>query len=322
MDIIRRKILVKVPHRISGFFEIVDEINGNKIENPVKIGSRGAGFNLNAFGATEIIFEESKNIDRQSCEIYIDGQKLNEKAETTNYIFNYMKKYISQPFKLNIYHKFDLPVGCGYGASGSGALGTVFGLDSLFNLKIPYIEKGKIAHIAEVVNRTGLGTICGQLGGGLSILKEPGYPCVFKRINTPNDIKVICGTFGMIHTKSILTDPILNRKIKDSGKVALTKLISNPNINSFIKASIDFVYDTDILNILNLQEIKRLMEDLNKLKILGASMNQLGRSIFAICKKSHLNQAMEIFESYKPKIKIYNVSINKDKPIYIENAFS
>jgi len=33
-----KKVIVKVPHRISGFFEIVDEINGIKIKNQKILG--------------------------------------------------------------------------------------------------------------------------------------------------------------------------------------------------------------------------------------------------------------------------------------------
>ena len=52
MAVSKKKIIVEVPHRISGFFEIVDEINGVMIEDPQKIGSRGSGFCLSAVGKT------------------------------------------------------------------------------------------------------------------------------------------------------------------------------------------------------------------------------------------------------------------------------
>jgi len=53
---------------------------------------------------------------------------------------------------------------------------------------------------------------------------------------------------------------------------------------------------------------------LNNLKILGASMNQLGRSVYAICKKENEREVMEIFETYKPEINVFNLSINKIGP--------
>ena len=305
-----KKVVVEVPHRISGFFEIVDQISNE----PEKIGSRGAGFNLSAIGKTEITYEELKNEEESICYIGINGEELNEKAETTYTIFKSIQNLIKTPVKIKIDHTFDLPVGCGYGASGSGALGTIYGLNEIMNLKLDNLEKGRIAHVAEVINRTGLGTVCGQLAGGLCILKEPGYPCVHEKIEVLDDVSVICGSFGMIHTKSILTDPVLNKKIKEAGRSSLSKLINAPNLKIFIKASIEFVKETNILEILNLSKTKELMDDLNKLDIIGASMNQLGRSIYAICYKGEENKVIEVFNSYKPEIKVFRTQIMNKGP--------
>lgn len=314
----KKRVIVEVPHRISGFFEIVDKINGIKIENPEQIGSRGAGFNLDAIGRTEICFEDLDEGENSQCIICINDEKINEKAETTSYIFNYIKGLIKNPVKLKIEHYFDLPVGCGYGASGSGALGSIFGLNQILNLNLDSIDNGRIAHIAEVVNRTGLGTVCGQLTGGLCLLREPGYPCVCETINHPKDLLVICGTFGMIHTKSILTHPILNLKIKEAGRVALSKLIAEPSVYTFMDASIKFVKDTNILEILDLNKVEELINILNQLDIIGANMNQLGRSVYAICKKEQEKEVSEIFESFKPEIQIFYTAINRQGPQIIK----
>jgi pantoate kinase len=309
------KIVVKVPHRISGFFEIVDKLNGVEIKDPQLIGSRGAGFNIKHFGITEITRQDPKDPSYSTCQIFINGTELNEKAETTHFIFNYLKQYFPKASHVIIEHNFDLPVGCGYGASGSGALGVVYGLNSLLKLNISDFEKGKIAHIAEVSNKTGLGTICGQLGGGMCILKEPGYPCISERIQFPSDLSIICGSFGMIPTKSILNDPNLNLNIKNAGKDALIKLLHDPTIYTFMNASIEFVQKTHILEILHLNSTRDLIEDLNKLKIIGASMNQLGKSVFAVCNKKNEAEVIDVFANYLPKISIIKSSIYEDKTI-------
>ncbi|MFX1324152.1 MAG: hypothetical protein ACFE8N_04290 [Promethearchaeota archaeon] len=318
----KAEVIVKVPHRISGFFEIVDEINGTPIRNPEKIGSRGAGFNLSAVGTTRIQVEESDNFDKEELNILINSEKVDQKAETTYYIYKYIKRFLKKPVKISIIHNFDLPVGCGYGGSGSGALGTTYGLNKALSLNLSPIELGRIAHIAEVENRTGLGTVCGQLRGGLCILKEPGYPCVSERIQIPNNLKVLCGSFGMIHTKSILTDPELNRKIKKAGRKAQKVLLEKPNIKTFINASSEFVKETKMLDILNLHEIKELVQNLNNLNILGASMNQLGKSVYAICTEEHEGKILEIFDSYRPNIKIFNLSINLKGPQILKSKKS
>lgn len=312
------KVIISVPHRISGFFEIVDEINGKKIEDPEKIGSRGAGFNLNSFGKTEIFLEGNHNECQSTCQIYINNEELNEKAETSYFIFNYLKNLFKEAVHIKVFHTFDLPVGCGYGASGSGALGIALGLDLLLSLGLTPYERGRIAHIAEVIKRTGLGTVCGQLAGGLCILKEPGYPCNFERISVPSNIRIICGSFGVIPTKSILSDQGLSLRIKQAGNKALIKLKENPNIKNFVKLSRDFVFETEILNLLELNTIKELIEDLNKIDIIGASMNQLGRSVYAICKKKDEKKVLEIYESFHPEIKIFKSSIRESSMISIK----
>ncbi|MFX0006672.1 MAG: pantoate kinase [Promethearchaeota archaeon] len=313
-----KKIIVEVPLRISGFFEIVDKINGIKIIDPERVGSRGAGLCLSAKGKTEIIAENFKRNNDFMVEIYINGNKMNQQAETTSYIVDQIKKFIKNPYNIRINHFFDLPVGCGYGASGAGALGTIFGLNNLFKLGLSYYEQGKIAHIAEVVNHTGLGTVCGQLNGGIGIVKEPGYPCVYKRIKTPSNIIIICGSFGMIHTKSILTNPVLNIKIKEAGKIALKKIIKNPDIKSFLDISLEFVRNTEILEILKLSKVKELIDDLNRLDIIGASMNQLGRSVYAICGKEKENEVLNVMESYKPELKTFSTHIQQNKSILLK----
>jgi pantoate kinase len=313
-----KKIVTEVPHRISGFFEIVDKINGVKIKDPERIGSRGAGFCVNAVGKTEIVVQEIDNYNVTEVEIYINDEKRDQKAETTYFIVDTIRKYIKKSYKIRIKHSFELPVGCGYGASGSGALGTIFGLDYLLNLKLSLQEKGKIAHIAEVVNQTGLGTVCGQLNGGMGVLKEPGFPCFYLPIIVPPNLKIICGSFGIIPTKSILTDPVLSFKIKEAGKKALEKLSKCPDINMFIDSSIEFVENTEIIEILELHKVKELMDDLNKLKIIGASMNQLGRSVYAICRKNKEKEVLDILESYKPEIDIFNTSIHNKKSKFLK----
>jgi pantoate kinase len=310
----KKKTIIKIPHRLTGFFEIINTKNGDRLENPEEIGSRGAGISLSAMGKTSITSEHLEGIKEPVCDIFINGEQLNEQAETTNYIFEYVKNMINEPIKIRISHEFELPVGCGYGASGSGALGTIFGLNNLLNLKLSEFECGKIAHISEVINQTGLGTICGLLCSGLCALKEGGYPCNFEKIAVPKDIRVICTSFGEIPTKSILSDPHFDSKIKAVGGAVLKKFIKNPNIYTFLKYSREFTDKTQMLDLLDLDKTKNLINTLNKEDIIGASMNQLGRSAFAVAKKRDIKDVLEIFKSYQATEKIFILKIYEKNP--------
>ncbi len=95
----------------------------------------------------------------------------------------------------------------------------------------------------------------------------------------------------------------------------MKKLLLEPNIKTFIKASKEYVKQTEILDILQLTDVKELLENLNKLTIIGASMNQLGRSVYSICRKENESEVLNLLESYKPNIEIFITSIYEKKPI-------
>ena len=79
----------------------------------------------------------------------------------------------------------------------------------------------------------------------------------------------------------------------------------------FKLCEVKFVQDSNILDLLNLNDTRDLMDDLNNdSKILGASMNQLGRSVDAFCKEGDLKEVIERFKTYKPNVKIFDSVIN------------
>ncbi|MFW9951460.1 MAG: hypothetical protein ACFFKA_15195, partial [Candidatus Thorarchaeota archaeon] len=225
------------------------------------------------------------------------------------------EKLLKFKFKVKIEHFFDLPVGCGYGASGSGALGTIFGLNRLLNLKMSKLKCGELAHIAEIVNKTGLGTVCGQIGGGLCILTEPGYPCKTKQVYVPQDVIIISASFGKIPTKSILSDVNISNRIKDAGRIAIDKIMLNPDYKNFIKCSIEFVKQSKIIESLQLGELEILIKDLNNLEVIGASMNQLGRSVYVFCKHDKKKLVNEVLTSYNASIKKYDLKVYRGDSI-------
>lgn len=105
--------------------------------------------------------------------------------------------------------------------------------------------------------------------------------------------------------------------IKNAGREALTKLLQDPSIYTFMNASIEFVQNSHILDILQLTTISELIQDLNKLNIIGASMNQLGRSVYAVCNKRDKAKVLDVFDGYRPEINIIKTSIYESKSINI-----
>ncbi len=295
------EITVLVPHRISGFFQIVESGGGRPVDDLSRIGSKGGGPSLSNYGKTKIKIKEFLDSTEPSkCTITINGSESTKTARTTFYVFSHYTSLIKRPVDIEIHHEYELPLGAGYGSSGCGAIGTSFGLNYLLNVGLSYNQAGRIAHIAEVMNRTGLGTVGGQLTGGISITTKAGFPFELDRIFCPPNIKIVCGSFGSIPTQSIIGDPLHKSRIKEAGARAMNTLLKNPVFTEFIEVSQQFVEDIQILEPNEMQEIRELISELNKLTVFGASMNQLGKSVYCFCKSSEVNRVTDTFNSFSP----------------------
>lgn len=291
-----KEIKVVVPHRISGFFEIVDHEYPEEptIDDLSTIGSRGGGPCLSLGGITRIIVEEKEG--DAAYEIQINGKECTAGARTTRSALKWLPREIFKRYSFKIMHDYCLPMGAGYGSSGCGAVGVVVGMNVLFNLGMSLNRCGKIAHCAEVENKTGLGTVGGLINGGCTITMEPGYPFQLNSLVIPSWYKIACASMGGILTSDILSNEEIRNRIISAGKEAMNSIVKGFTIENFMKTSIAFVEKTGMLTMekLDLGGVKNIMDALNENStrgILGASMNQLGKSVYCIYTEGQENEA-------------------------------
>lgn len=282
------RVVVAVPHRISGFFEIVDRVlpDGAGLEDLASIGSRGGGPCLSACGTTTVRFVDGR---APGLAITINGQDATATARTTRSVVKWLAPAAIEDRAIAIDHVFPLPSGAGYGSSGAGAVGAAIGLNMLLGLGLPLNECGKFAHVAEVENKTGLGTVGGQIRGGCAITMVPGYPFGMNSIIVPPRHKIACASLGGLLTSDILRDPGIRAGIIRAGKVAMQRIAGRFTIGHFMATAIDFVEATGMLDMpaLDLGAVQHVMRAVNGMRdprVLGASMNQLGKSVYAIFK--------------------------------------
>jgi pantoate kinase len=207
---------------------------------------------------------------------------------------------IDEPVNLEVHHRVGVPVGAGYGASGSGALGVALALPKVLELKLAREGAAKIAHMAEVECRTGLGDVGAQALGGLVIGLEPGAPPHGRwgQISFPKDVKVVCGTFGGLPTAKLLREEIFCERSKRLGGLALKKLLVNPTPKNFMEVSREFAEALGLLD----DEIRTLIEAAVKAGAIGASQVMLGRAVFALVKEEKLEQVRSVFSEFiKPE---------------------
>lgn len=216
------------PSHITGFFAICDH------KDPLYKGSIGSGIVLEAGCVTEVSL--GNNLPGKA-RITING--VEEEAATTRYVVEHLAGSTAVCVSTN----FEVPVGCGFGASGAGALSTALGLNELLSLNMTVNEVAHVAHCAEVENSTGLGDVIAETYGGVVIRRKPGPPGigVIDRIPHRNE-KISYVVFGPKLTKAVLAEggEELKRQINEAGKNALKALTRKPTLENFMCASREF----------------------------------------------------------------------------------
>ncbi len=247
------------PAHITGFFEICED------SDPRKMGSRGCGFTLDVGTTTQV---------KTGSETFIELNGKLEEAETSRWVVNALAPGV----QVEVRSKVEVPIGCGLGASGAGALSTAFALNQALNLRRSFNELALIAHIAEVEKRTGLGSVTGQCYGGVVIRKQPGAIGFgdVDRIPTKG-IKIFYIAMGAIPTKEVITSSIAKKKINNSGRKALKALLKKPTFENFMALSKKFSYETEILS-------SRARDIIEAVEARGglASMAMIGDTVFAV----------------------------------------
>jgi len=294
-----KSVEVWVPHRITGFFQIVDMGSERLLADQSRMGSRGGGPALTAFGKTKLTLTPTKR-SQPEIRIFINDLESTNIANTTMNVLEILLEYTGKvPYDIEVRHTFDLPLGCGYGASGAGALGASVAFSIVFDLSLSLWECGKVAHVAEVRNRTGLGTIGGQLLGGFTISTKAGYPFRLDYMFVPEDLRVVICSFGPISTKAILNDPEHSKRIKMTGAYAMDQIHKKFDYVEFMKISRMFLKETRLIEELKIWDVDSLLNDLSDVDTYGASMNMFGKSVFVLCRESKTQEVVNIMENAK-----------------------
>ncbi|MFW9923438.1 MAG: pantoate kinase [Candidatus Thorarchaeota archaeon] len=276
-----------VPAHITGLFQIVAN------EDPLKMGSRGAGFSIDEPIITQAFYQKTK---KNSLEVYFNDVRIDGKV-TENVANNFRDYWTNQGLILQ--HHSKLPMQAGFGTSGAGAIGTAFALNELFNTNFDRITLGQMAHKAEVENRSGLGDVIAQMKGGAEIRLQPGAPGIGEIIsfNWSKDIHVLSIFLGTISTKKIITSKKHIEDINNASGKLLSKLSSTSSVKDFADASYSFSKEIELMN----KPVERMITILRE-KGYQASMIMIGESIFVAGKKEELIKCLEIIKTNDPKI--------------------
>jgi len=243
-----------VPGHITGFF------TPREHEDPTKAGSQGAGLTLSD-GVTVSV----RPADR--TEVYLDDTSI--EIEPVERVLDALDA------TAQVTAESAVPIGTGFGVSGAMALGTALAANRAFSRQLSENELVTIAHGAEVQSGTGLGDVVAQARGGIPVRLEPGGPQDNLLDGIPRRARVEYVTFGELPTEDVIggnTGPL-----ERAGERALSRLVREPTLTSFIYASRRFAREAGLLT----KRVRDTVQDVSDADG-EASMAMLGETVFAL----------------------------------------
>lgn len=243
-----------VPGHVTGFF------TSDPDPDPSKAGSRGGGLALSDGVTVSVrpadetaVFLNDVSVEIEALDRVLDALDVSAqvRAET------------------------DLPPGTGFGVSGAVALGTALAANQAFDRRLSENELVTIAHGAEVQAGTGLGDVVAQARGGVPLRLEPGGPQVNELDAIPARKRVEYVVRGELDTAEILGGD--TAALTAAGEQALAEVVSEPTMETFMRASRRFSREAGLLT----QGVREIITD-----VTGAggtaAMAMLGETVIAL----------------------------------------
>jgi len=205
-----REATAYAPGHLTGFFQICDQP-----DDPLLKGSRGSGVSITKGIHTRVRVDPA---DLGSHKIYMDGKETDSAVVSEN-VLEKMLAIADTPYRIVVEHSFEIPRGAGFGSSGGGALTLALTLNEALELGMTFTEAARIAHVAEIECRTGLGSVFAATVGGFGALVKPGGPGIGEAVmyGTSDELSVVYIHFGPMATKDALSDPKLRERINELG---------------------------------------------------------------------------------------------------------
>jgi pantoate kinase len=287
------------PGHLTGFFQICDEP-----EDPLMKGSRGAGFSIDIGVQTRVRVEPS---ERDIISVVMNGRVTGEAVVSEN-VVRRMLAMAEEPQRVEVTHEIEIPIGAGFGSSGGGALTIALAMNEALGLEMSYVDASRVAHLAEIECKTGLGTVFAATQGGFGVLYKPGAPGIGESIkyDRSDELAAFCVHFGPISTREALSDPDLRQRINDLGGNFVDDIRENLGPSRFMELSREF---TDYVGITT-PRLEAVLDAADKAGV-PCSMAMFGEALFSLVEKDEAGRVEEFYREALPGRSFRALSINE-----------
>ena len=294
-----RRASAYAPGHLTGFFQICDQP-----DDPLLKGSRGAGFSIDRGVHTTIQVEAS---DRDAITVIMDGAVTGEAVVSENVVMRMLSK-LDEAQRVEVTHEIQTPMGAGFGSSGGGAITVALALNEALGLGLSYVEAARVAHLAEIECKTGLGTVFAVTAGGFGVLYKPGAPGIGKALkyDRSDELAAVYIAFGPISTSEALSDSALRRRINELGGRFVDEIKGDLNPSRFMELSRRF---TDYVGIAT-PRMRAVMDKADEAGV-PSTMAMFGEAVFSLVSKEDAPTVAGVYREAAPDHEVCMASVEE-----------
>jgi len=283
------------PAGISSLFETcTSDRNGHLLRDPARIGARGGGFVISR-GVTSRV--KIRRRYRTRIEIRINTKRAPD-ALTTRSAIQRLLSDAAMKLDVVVDIQVRVPIAAGFGSSAAGTLASCLALSDAGNLPCTLNEIGRVAHVAEVINGTGLGTVPALLVGGFVLVTKPGAPGTgaVDRLRFPSKHSILCVHLAPIQTRDILATKARRTRRDGVARTALRAIAANPILPVFLRESRRFGKQAGF----ETPRITKLISKITSGGAIGATQNMIGEAVHGVVEDSKASRVLETVRSAFP----------------------
>jgi pantoate kinase len=288
------------PAAISSFFEICDtDSEGKPLTDPSMIGARGGGFALKKGISTRVTV---KRASKTTIKIRINARQAPE-AHTTMWALERLLQKSGSTLEVLVDARVKVPIGAGFGTSAAGTAASCLALADAAQISLSMNEIGKLTHVAEVVNHTGLGTAFPVLIGGFVLVTEPGPPGIglVDRLVFPKNHSIVCVHLGSISTQEALSQSDLAARVNPPARRVLESIREEPNLATFLREVRRFAETAGFQT----PEIAQLVKTVQAAGVVGVGQNMIGKAIHAVAEDSKVPRVIRAVRKEFPSARVF-----------------
>jgi pantoate kinase len=288
------------PAGISSFFEICNvDSTGAPLTDPAQIGARGGGFAITHGVRVRVQTQKSHST---RIEISINSKRAPE-AHTTRWALERLLEKTGTTLNVQADIRVQVPIGAGYGSSAAGTAASCLALADALELPVTYDELGKITHVAEVVNRTGLGTAAAVFVGGFVLVTEPGAPGIgsVDRLLFPRDHSIVCAFLESLPTREVLSQASLTSRVNPIAQRAMERIRQKPELYTFLAEARKFGQEIGLES----PDITNLIDTMVSAGAIGAAQNMIGKAVHGVVESRKAVRVLRLVKKRFPTATVF-----------------